>query len=115
MWKIFLFYNNVINFRFLLTLPQDYNIEWTHRILWPLGLLQILHEGGGVVPAGPEDPHTVHCSEGVREDFRGMYPDTMCPLPGCAEEDTLSHVLVCQVLTQLRGTATPRPFTRYSC
>jgi len=59
MWKIFLFYNNVINFRFLLTLPQDYNIEWTHRILWPLGLLQILHEGGGVVPAGPEDPHTV--------------------------------------------------------
>ena len=74
MWKIFLFYNNVINFRFLLTLPQDFNIEWTQRILWPLGLLQILHEGGGVVPAGPEDPHTVHCSEGGEGGLQGDVP-----------------------------------------
>ena len=44
---------------------------------------------------------------GVRGDFRGMYPDTTCPLRGCAEEDTLSHVLVCQVLAQHRGVATP--------
>ena len=58
----------------MLTFPQDYNIEWTHRIMWPLGLLQILHEGGGVVPAGPEDPHTVHCSEGGEGGLQGDVP-----------------------------------------
>ena len=44
---------------------------------------------------------------GVRGDFKGMYPDTRCPLPGCLEEDTLPHILVCQVLARHRGTALP--------
>ena len=37
---------------------------------------------------------------GIRGDFRGMYPDTTCPLPGCVEEDTLPHILECQVLAR---------------
>ena len=44
---------------------------------------------------------------GVRGEFRGMYPDTTCPLPGCGEEDTLPHILVCQALARHRGTAMP--------
>ena len=44
---------------------------------------------------------------GVRGDIKGMYPDTRCPLPGCLEEDTLPHLLVCQVLARHRGTALP--------
>ena len=44
---------------------------------------------------------------GVRGDFRGMYPDTRCPLPGCLSEDTLPHILVCQALARHRGTALP--------
>ena len=48
-----------------------------------------------------------HTVRGVRGDFRGMYPDTTCPLPGCLEEDTLPHVLVCQVLAKHRVAAMP--------
>ena len=44
---------------------------------------------------------------GVRGDFRGMYPDTTCPLPGCTEEDTLPHILECQVLALHRGAPMP--------
>ena len=34
---------------------------------------------------------------GIKNDFRGMYPDVGCPL-GCTETDTLSHVLSFTVL-----------------
>ena len=34
---------------------------------------------------------------GIRNDFRGVYPDTNCPL-GCLEIDTLSNILKCKVL-----------------
>ena len=34
---------------------------------------------------------------GVRNDFRGMYQDVLCPL-GCGDIDTLSNILTCQVL-----------------
>ena len=36
---------------------------------------------------------------GIRNDFRGMYADNMCPL-GCGDEDTLENVLSCSVLKQ---------------
>ena len=35
--------------------------------------------------------------EGLRADFKGMYPDTTCPL-GCGQEDTLPNILTCSVL-----------------
>ena len=34
---------------------------------------------------------------GIRNDFGGLYSDTLCPL-GCGEEDTLQNVLTCKVL-----------------
>ena len=34
---------------------------------------------------------------GIRNDFGGLYSDTLCPL-GCGEEDTLQNVLTCAVL-----------------
>ena len=34
---------------------------------------------------------------GIRNDFRGMYPDNKCPLK-CGEVDTLQHILECSVL-----------------
>ena len=34
---------------------------------------------------------------GIRNDFRGMYPDNMCPL-NCGEVDTLPHILQCSVI-----------------
>ena len=37
--------------------------------------------------------------EGVRNDFRGMYPDKKCPLE-CDVDDTLQHILECSVLRQ---------------
>ena len=36
---------------------------------------------------------------GIRNDFRGMYADNLCPL-GCGDEDTLENVLTCSVLKQ---------------
>ena len=35
---------------------------------------------------------------GIRTDFGDMYLDKTCPLPGCQETDSLSHVLTCRVL-----------------
>ena len=35
--------------------------------------------------------------KGIRADFKGMYPDTSCPL-GCGQEDTLPNILTCSVL-----------------
>ena len=35
---------------------------------------------------------------GIRNDFRGIYPDTDCPLQGCEDKDTLSNMLSCKVL-----------------
>ena len=35
---------------------------------------------------------------GIRNDFRGIYPDTDCPLQGCEDTDTLSNMLSCKVL-----------------
>ena len=37
--------------------------------------------------------------EGVRNDFRGMYPNKKCPLE-CDVDDTLQHILECSVLRQ---------------
>ena len=34
---------------------------------------------------------------GVKNDFRGMYPDVSCPLE-CGDIDTLSNILTCPVL-----------------
>ena len=34
---------------------------------------------------------------GIRNDFRGMYADNMCPL-NCGEVDTLPHILQCSVI-----------------
>ena len=34
---------------------------------------------------------------GIRNDFRGMYQDVLCPL-GCGDTDTLSNILTCQLL-----------------
>ena len=35
---------------------------------------------------------------GIRTDFGNMFLDKTCPLPGCLEADSLSHVLVCTAL-----------------
>ena len=35
---------------------------------------------------------------GIRTDFGDMYLDKTCPLPGCQETDSLSHVLTCRAL-----------------
>ena len=35
---------------------------------------------------------------GIRSDFGNMYVDKQCPLPGCQEPDSISHLLVCSVL-----------------
>ena len=37
---------------------------------------------------------------GIRNDFKGMFEDTKCPLPGCGESDNLQHILKCKVLLQ---------------
>ena len=37
--------------------------------------------------------------KGIKNDFRGMFPDNMCPL-SCDIPDTLQHVLECVVLRQ---------------
>ena len=34
---------------------------------------------------------------GIKNDFRGMYPDIKCPLR-CGEDDTLQHILECSVI-----------------
>ena len=34
---------------------------------------------------------------GVKNDFRGLYPDTTCPL-GCGETDTIPNILTCMPL-----------------
>ena len=34
---------------------------------------------------------------GVKNDFRGMFPDVACPV-GCGNTDTLQHILTCSVL-----------------
>ena len=35
---------------------------------------------------------------GIRSDFGDIFLDKTCPLPGCQEADSLSHVLVCRAL-----------------
>ena len=35
---------------------------------------------------------------GIRSDFGNMYVDKQCPLPGCQEPDSISHLLACSVL-----------------
>ena len=37
--------------------------------------------------------------EGIRNDFRGMYPSIECPLL-CGEEDKIQHILDCSVIKQ---------------
>ena len=34
---------------------------------------------------------------GIKSDFRGMFPDLLCPL-GCGNNDTLPNILTCSVL-----------------
>ena len=36
---------------------------------------------------------------GIRNDFRGMYTDTECPLE-CGNTDTIQHILSCSALSQ---------------
>ena len=36
---------------------------------------------------------------GVRNDFRGMYSNTECPL-GCGNSDTIQHILACSALSK---------------
>ena len=38
---------------------------------------------------------------GVRSDFGNMYGSKVCPLPDCGEQDSLSHLQVCDVLRDL--------------
>ena len=35
---------------------------------------------------------------GIRSDFGQMYPDKQCPMPGCEEQDSISHTLDCGVI-----------------
>ena len=35
---------------------------------------------------------------GIRTDFGDMYPSKECPLPGCQDLDSISHLLTCPVL-----------------
>ena len=35
--------------------------------------------------------------EGIRNDFRGMFPDILCPLL-CGSDDTIEHILECTAL-----------------
>ena len=35
--------------------------------------------------------------EGIKNDFRGMFPDILCPL-SCGSDDTIEHILECTVL-----------------
>ena len=37
--------------------------------------------------------------KGIKNDFRGMFPDNLCPL-SCNSPDTLRHVLECVILQQ---------------
>ena len=37
--------------------------------------------------------------EGIRNDFRGMYPSIECPLL-CGEEDKIQYILDCSVIKQ---------------
>ena len=34
---------------------------------------------------------------GIKSDFRGMFPDLLCPL-GCGNNDTLPNIMTCSVL-----------------
>ena len=34
---------------------------------------------------------------GIRKDFKGLYPDTTCPL-GCGDTDNLQNILTCKTL-----------------
>ena len=43
------------------------------------------------------------CIRRVRSDFGKMYPDKNCPLPGCTEQDSLPHILVCSALSPVQG------------
>ena len=42
--------------------------------------------------ACPEDKN----SRRIRNDFKGHFPDTSCPI-GCGEEDTLKNIILCKV------------------
>ena len=44
--------------------------------------------------------------EGIRSDFKGLFPDTSCPL-GCGKPDTLQNILACSVLTSLHTSVNP--------
>ena len=35
--------------------------------------------------------------QGIRNDFRGLYPSNVCPLE-CGEKDTIENILTCSVL-----------------
>ena len=61
-------------------MPQPYIVNWTRE---QASLMLALRT------------RTVR---GIRTDFGDMFMDKTCPLPGCLEVDSLSHVLVCTVL-----------------
>ena len=37
--------------------------------------------------------------EGIKNDFRGQFVNTICPLVGCNEKDTLENLLTCNAIT----------------
>ena len=61
-------------------MPQPYMVNWTRE---QSSLMMALRT------------RTVR---GIRTDFGNMFLDKTCPLPGCLEADSLSHVLVCTAL-----------------
>ena len=50
---------------------------------------------------------------GIRTDFGDMYLDKTCPLPGCQDTDSLSHVLTCRVLQAAVRTVEPAVPVQY--
>ena len=50
---------------------------------------------------------------GKRTDYGNMYVDKTCPLPGCQDTDSLSHVLTCRVLQAAVWTQEPASPVQY--
>ena len=50
---------------------------------------------------------------GIRTDYGNMYVDKTCPLTGCQDTDSLSHVLTCRVLQAAVRTVEPAVPVQY--
>ena len=49
---------------------------------------------------------------GIRKDFRGQYPNVLCPLE-CGETDTLENLLSCSVLNNLSKNKSIQPAVQF--